>query len=115
LIILSTISCTPVASAAVATPSNLQPEAVTPIHNFALSEWTVPTAASQPYGIGVDTNGHVWFTENATDKLARFDPSNNNFTEWNVTTPNSQPHNVFVKLVTSSNGSVTQIFFTEFA
>ena len=115
LIILSTITCIPVASAAVATQSNLHPEAVTPIPNFALSEWTVPTAASQPYGIGVDTNGRVWFTENATNKLARFDPSNNNFTEWNVTTPNSQPHNIFVKLVTVSNGSVTQIFFTEFA
>ena len=115
LIILSTISSTPVASAAAATPSNLQPEAVTPIPNFALSEWTVPTAASQPYGIGVDTNGRVWFTENATNKIARFDPSNNNFTEWNVTTPNSQPHNIFVKLVTTSNASVTQIFFTEFA
>ncbi len=115
LIILSIISSMPIASAAVTTPSNLQPEAVSPIPNFALSEWPVPTAASQPYGIGVDTNGRVWFTENATNKFARFDPSNNNFTEWNVTTPNSQPHNVFVKLVTASNASVTQIFFTEFA
>jgi len=115
LIILSTVSVTPAVSAAVATPSNLQPEAVTPVPKFALSAWTVPTNASQPYGIGVDTNGRVWFTENATNKFARFDPSDNNFTEWNVTTPNSQPHNIFVKSVTTSNGTVTQIFFTEFA
>jgi streptogramin lyase len=113
--ILSTISSMPAASAAVATPSNLQPEADGPIPKLTRSEWTVPTAVSQPYGIGVDTNGRVWFTENATNKIARFDPSNNNFTEWNMPTPNSQPHNLFVKLVTASNISVTQIFFTEFA
>ena len=115
LVIFSIISSMPAATAAVATPSNLQPEADSPIPKLSLSEWTVPTAASQPYGIGVDTNGRVWFTENATNKIARFDPSNNNFTEWNVPTPNSQPHNVFVKLVTVSNVSLTQVFFTEFA
>ncbi len=118
LIILSTIASmflTPAAAAvAPASPSNIHTEAVTSIKKFALSEWTVPTSASQPYGIGVDTNGRVWFTENATNKLARFDPTDNNFTEWNITTPNSQPHNVFVKLVKLTNTSVTQIFFTEF-
>lgn len=104
-----------VPTTAAASPSHLHLEAVTSIQKFDLSEWTVPTSASQPYGIGVDTNGRAWFTENATNKLARFDSSNNNFTEWSITTPNSQPRNVFVKLVTLPNASVTQIFFTEFA
>ena len=115
MIVFSTISSMPVTSAAAAAPSNIKTEAVSSIQKFALSEWKVPTSASQPYGIGVDTNGGVWFTENATNKIARFDPSNNNFTEWNITTLNSQPHNIFVKLVTTPNESVTQIFFTEFA
>jgi streptogramin lyase len=113
LMLFSIVS--PIAAATAASPSNVRTEAVTPIQKFALTEWSVPTAASGPYGVGVDTNGKVWFTENYTNKIARFDPTNNNFTEWIITTPNSDPHNVFVKLVATSNGSVTQIFFTEFA
>ena len=95
--------------------SNARIEAVSPIQKFTLTQWAVPTAASGPYGVGVDTNGKVWFTENDTNKIARFDPTNNNFTEWTITTPKSNPHNVFVKLITNSTSSVTQVFFTEFA
>jgi len=113
LILFSTVS--PIAAATATSPSSVRTEAVTPIQKFTLTEWSAPTAASGPYGVGVDTNGKVWFTENDTNKIARFDPTNNNFTEWIITTPKSDPHNVFVKLVTSSNGSVTRIFFTEFA
>jgi streptogramin lyase len=115
VMLFSTISPLPTASAAATGLDNVQVEAVSPIQKFALSEWTIPTAASGPYGVGVDTNGKVWFTENTTNKIARFDPTNNNFTEWTITTPNSQSHNVFVKRVTTGNTSVTQIFFTEFA
>jgi len=113
LMLLSTVS--PFPAAAATSPSNERIEAVSPIQKFSLTEWSVPTAASGPYGVGEDTNGKVWFTENNTNKIARFDPSNNNFTEWAITTANSGPHNVFVKLVTTSNGTVTQVFFTEFA
>jgi streptogramin lyase len=114
LIILSTLA--PIQSISAATiQSNVHTEAVSPIQKFSLTEWTVPTSAAGPFGIGTDTNGRVWLTENATNKLARFDPSNNNFTEWNVTTPNSQPRNIFVKQVTVGTLSVTQVFFTEFA
>ena len=115
LIILSTFSPMLIAPAAAASPSNLHVEAPSPIQKFALSEWSVPTSAAQPYGVATDTNGRVWVTENATNKFARFDPTNNNFTEWNITTANSQPHSVFVKLVTLPNASVTEVFFTEFA
>ena len=113
LMLTSIVSSLPAAAAT--SQSNVRTEAVSPIQNFQLTEWTVPTAASGPYGVGVDTNGKVWFTENNTNKIARFDPTNNNFTEWTITTPKSDPHNVFVKLVTTTNGSVTLIFFTEFA
>ncbi len=115
LIILSTITSTVMAPAAAESPSNLHVDAPSPIQKFALNEWTIPTSASQPYGIATDTNRRVWFTEYATNKFARFDPTNNNFTEWNITTANSQPRNVFVKLVTTPNASVTQVFFTEYA
>ncbi|MGP8069000.1 MAG: hypothetical protein ACLP5V_03835 [Candidatus Bathyarchaeia archaeon] len=86
---------------------------ISTIPKFTLTEWTVPTPSAQPYGIAVDPmSGNVWFTENAANKLARFDPTNNEFTEWNLPTPNSQPQNLFAKVVTVS---VAQIFFTEFA
>ena len=113
LMLFSSVAAIPIA--ATVSPSNLRIDAVSPIQKLGLTEWNVPTAASGVYGVAVDTNGKVWFTENYTNKIARFDPTNNNFTEWTVTTPNSHPHNLFVKLVTTSNGSVTQIFFTEFA
>jgi streptogramin lyase len=96
-------------------PSGIQVEAVNPISKFTLTEWGIPTANSSAYGMAADTAGRVWLTENATNKIARFDPSNNNFTEWNITTPKSQPHNVFTKNVTVSNVQVTQVFFTEYA
>ena len=112
LIILSTLSS--VSTSAATTSAGVHVQAVSPIQKFSLTEWNVPTASSKPYGIGVDTNGKVWLTENVTNKLARFDPTNNNFTEWNITTPTSQPRNVFVKLFTTPNASHTLIFFTEF-
>ena len=66
LMLASIVSSLPAAAAA--SPSNVHTEAVIPIQNFQLTEWTVPTAASGPYGVGVDTNGKVWFTENNTNK-----------------------------------------------
>jgi streptogramin lyase len=105
----------PIPAAAASAPSNVRTEAVSPIQTLALTQWSVPTTASGPYGIGADTNGKVWFTENNTNKFARFDPTTNNFTEWIIPTPKSNPHNVFVKLVTKAgNPSITQIFFTEY-
>ena len=95
--------------------SNIQVEAVKPISKFSLTEWGIPTANSSAYGVATDTLGRVWITENATNKIARLDPTNNNFTEWNITTPNSQPHSVFTKNVTVGSAQVTQIFFTEYA
>jgi virginiamycin B lyase len=96
-------------------PAGSGPSAVSPIQKFALTEWSLPTSGSVPFGIGTDTMGNVWVTENTANKLARFSPSDNTFTEWSIPTPNSQPHNEFVKLVATSDGSITQIFFTEFA
>ena len=116
LIILSIFTSVP---AVFSTPgpvvSSIQVDAVKPISKFTLTEWSIPTANSSAYGVAADSLGRVWITENATNKLARFDPTINNFTEWNITTPNSQPHNVFTKNVTVGSVQVTQIFFTEYA
>jgi len=116
LIIVSIFASVP---AVLSTPgpvvSTIQVEAVKPISKFSFTEWGIPTANSSAYGIAVDTLGRVWISENATNKIARLDPANNNFTEWNITTPKSQPHNIFTKNVTVGSVQVTQVFFTEYA
>jgi virginiamycin B lyase len=45
-------------------------------------EFKIPTVCTQPLGITTDTNGNVWFTESNTGKIAKFDPSTRNFTEY---------------------------------
>ena len=46
-----------------------------------ITEYTIPTGASVPGGIAVDTDGMVWFTESAKGKLGRLDPTNGGITE----------------------------------
>jgi streptogramin lyase len=82
---------------------------------LSLAEWNVPTPLAGPVGVGVDNSGKVWVTENATGKLARFDSSNNNFTEWSLPSALSQPGNMFIKEVAISGVNYTQVFFTEYA
>lgn len=94
---------------------DLHVTAVTPIPQLRITEWDVPSTLGGPIGVGIDQLGKVWITENATSKLAVFDPSNNNFTEWSTPTNQSQPRNLVVKQVSVSGVSVTQVFFTEYA
>jgi len=111
LIFLSTTA--PISATTAPTPnSNARIDATSAIPSWALTEWSVPTAASRPYDIAADTNGKLWFTENSANKLGKFDPTNDNFTEWTIPTPNSQPANIFVKL--NATTSATEVYFTEF-
>ena len=84
------------------------------IQSFSLTEWGVPTAGAGPAAISVDALGKIWVTENSTSKIARFDPTNNNFTEWSVPTSSSQPNRIFVKQILVSSTNVTEVFFTEY-
>jgi streptogramin lyase len=94
---------------------NLHAAAVTPIPQFSLTEWAVPSTSGGPVGIGIDNAGNVWITENTTSKLASFDPTNKDFTEWSTPSTQSQPRNLFVKEVSISGVNYTQVFFTEYA
>src|SRR5438309_294879 len=47
-----------------------------------ITEFKIPTACTQPLAIITDPNGNVWFTETNTGKIAKFDPSTTNFTEY---------------------------------
>ncbi|MBI5181885.1 MAG: hypothetical protein HZA06_03110 [Nitrospirae bacterium] len=44
-------------------------------------EFSIPTPYSQPFKIAVDKNGIVWFTEQGSDALGRFDPKAAKFSE----------------------------------
>lgn len=51
----------------------------------AITLYTIPTAASQPYDITVGSDGAIWFTESATGKLGRVTTNNGSFTEVALT------------------------------
>ena len=86
-------------------PSTAQVMATSP-SVLGLTEWTVPTTGSGPWGMTIDSSGKIWFTENVTNKVARFDSSNNNFTEWTLPGAGSPRY-----LATNGTG----VFFTEYA
>jgi virginiamycin B lyase len=47
------------------------------------TEFTVPSEGSGPYSVDIDTKRNlVWFSENFTDKIGRFDPRANSFVEF---------------------------------
>ena len=87
-------------------PSEMQVNAASSLATLALTEWPVPSTGSGPWGITVDKSDKIWFTENVTSKIARFDPSSNQFTEWSL--PNGgNPRYIL------SNG--TGVYFTEYS
>jgi streptogramin lyase len=85
-----------------------------PSSSYALAEWNVPTPGAGPWAVTVDQLGKIWFTENVTNKLARFDPANNNFTEWNIP-GGGNPRYVFTKQDLVGGRNVTRVYFTEYS
>ena len=47
-----------------------------------VQEFSIPTFCTMPLAIVTDYDGNVWFTETNTGKLAKFDPINKTFTEY---------------------------------
>ena len=88
-----------------------------PPSSFSLNEWNVPSPGSGPWGITTDQFGKIWFTENVTNKLATYDPTTNNFTEWSIPGGGS-PRYVFTKQAPASvsgGRNVTRVYFTEYS
>jgi virginiamycin B lyase len=69
------------------------------------TEFAVPSAESGPFGIAVDREGNVWFTEVFGNKVGRIFPDGN-VTEYDVPTPFAGPSGICA----SPDGSV---WFTE--
>src|SRR5437762_2594158 len=71
------------------------------------TEFPVPTSSSNPSGIARATDGNIWFTEQAMNKIGRIlVNSPNTITEFTVPTANSQP-------VCIAAGSDGNLWFTE--
>jgi streptogramin lyase len=77
-----------------------------------LSEWTVPTGASGPWGLALDPSGtSLWFLEYFGNKLAHLDPSSGTFQEWPLPTGAAQPYGI----ATTTVSGQTAVLGTEFA
>ncbi|HKM50906.1 MAG TPA: CFI-box-CTERM domain-containing protein [Candidatus Bathyarchaeia archaeon] len=92
----------------------LPAQAATVSPSYSLNEWNVPTPGAGPWGMTIDGQGKIWFTENATNKIARFDPTNNNFTEWSIP-GGGNPRYVFTQQFIFGGKNVTRVYFTEYS
>jgi len=60
------------------------------LKNPTITEYPVPTANSEPYGIAAGPDGALWFTEGDANKIGRI-TTGGTITEYPVTTANSAP------------------------
>ncbi len=82
-----------------------------PSTNYTLTEWTVPTASSGPWGMSLDPSGQCcWFLEFFGNKVAHFDPATGTFQEWAIPTANSQPYGI----TTTMFSGQLEVWGTEF-
>lgn len=61
-----------------------------------ITEYTVPTASSEPWGVAVDANGTVWVAEYAASIIASFAPNTQTWTSYATLTKNAQPRDVAI-------------------
>jgi virginiamycin B lyase len=50
--------------------------------NNYIKEFRIPTECTQPQAIVTSPDGHVWFAQSNTGKLAKFDPNTESFSEY---------------------------------
>src|SRR5207253_959918 len=71
-----------------------------------ITEYTVPTGASQPRGITAGPDGNVWFTEYNGNKIGKITTSGT-ITEYTVPSATSNPHSI-------TAGPDGNLWFTEY-
>src|SRR6266478_1473060 len=79
--------------------------AVAPAAAQNITEFPVPTTASEPLGITAGPDGALWFTENIGNKIGRITTAGA-FTEFTVPTTSSHP----IGITTGPDGA---LWFTE--
>jgi streptogramin lyase len=118
IILILVISAYPgstlVSQSTVVTPVSALHPAANATSSYTLDEWNVPTSHAGPWGITTDQQGGIWFTENRTSKLARFDPTNNYFTEWSIP-GGGNPRYILTRPVAIGGSNATRVYFTEYS
>jgi virginiamycin B lyase len=77
---------------------------------YGTSKYQLPTAMSEPYDIAYAA-GAVWVTEQTGNKIARFDPLTETWTEFAIPTPNSLPTGLVV--LPWNPGNPVEVWFCE--
>lgn len=77
-------------------------------NGITIKEWVIPTPNSTPHDIVADKNGVIWFTEINANKIGRFDPQTEHFSEFDIPTAGSMPHGLIV-----NDNNNTIVWFTE--
>src|SRR3989442_5003685 len=60
----------------------------------SIIEYDIPTPNSAPHCLVAAPDGLIWFAEIGANKLGRFDPRTEKFTEWPVPTLDGPPHRI---------------------
>ncbi len=60
----------------------------------SIVEYDIPTPNSAPHCLVAAPDGLIWFAEIGANKLGRFDPKTERFTEWPIPTPGGRPHGI---------------------
>ncbi len=82
------------------------------LQGASLTEWTVPTSGSGPWGLALDQSGTCcWFVEYYGNKIAHFDSRASSFEEWEIPTSGSNPYSIAV----TSVGGTPMVWGTEFS
>ena len=82
------------------------------LQGASLTEWTVPTSASGPWGLALDRSGTCcWLVEYYGNKIAHFDSRAGSFEEWEIPTSGSNPYSIAV----TSVGGNPMVWGTEFS
>lgn len=68
-----------------------------------IREWDVPTKYAKPYATAVSSDGSIWFTEEAANKVGQLNPKTGEFKEYPIVDEKSvAPHG----LVADQNGNI---------
>ena len=111
LVLLAFSFSWPYAPATHLSATSLSNPQTSPQTSYSLSEWTVPTTGAGPWWITSDQAGKMWFTENVTNKIGRYDPSSNAFTEWSIPGGGSPRYAVTTQVMVGGINS-TRVYFT---
>jgi virginiamycin B lyase len=64
--------------------------------NGTITEWAVPTVGAELEEIGLDSEGNLWFAEQAKNKVGVLNPDENTIIEYTSPTANIRPAGILV-------------------